>query len=127
MCLTFVSCSGRKVDKAEETTKIENAVVDIKTPEGSYYSTYSDVEINYYKGEVSNVFVKNNAILAFSVSDNYNGGVYIIEGADFDQIQNDINSAKQAIKNGDADLVQKYLDKVSKLTEQQFVYDYCPT
>lgn len=127
MCFTFAACSNQKANKIEETTKIENAVVDIRTSEGSYYSTFSDVEINYCKDEVSNIFIKNNAILAFSVSEHYDGGVYIVEGTDFEQIQSDISAAKQSLKDGNIDSAQKYLDKVSELTAQQPVYDYCPT
>lgn len=127
MCFTFAACSNQKVNEIEETTKIENAVVDIITSEGSYYSTFSDVEINYCKDEVSNIFIKNNAILAFSVSEHYDGGVYIVEGTDFEQIQSDISAAKQSLKDGNIDSAQKYLDKVSELTAQQPVYDYCPT
>ena len=73
MCFTFAACSNQ-----EETTKIENAIVDIRTSEDSYYSTFSDVEIIYCKDEVSNIFIKNNAILAFSVSEQYDGCVYIM-------------------------------------------------
>lgn len=35
MCFTFAACSNQKVKETKETTKIENAIVDIRTSEGS--------------------------------------------------------------------------------------------
>ena len=65
--------------------------------------------------------------MAFSVSEKYDGGVYIIEGIDFDEIQAYIDAARQSLKDEDTKSAQEYLDKVSELTGQQVVYDYCPT
>lgn len=127
LCVSFTACSNQQTDKTEEVTKIDNAVVDIRTPGGSYYSTFSDVEINYYDGEISNIYVNNNAVLAFNVSDAYEGGVYIIQGKDFDQIKTDMDLAKEAIANGDLETAQKYIESALDMTEQYAVYDYCPT
>lgn len=127
MCLTLAACSSQVSNSNEQIEKANDVVVDIKTPDGSYYSTFSDVEIDYYNDEISNIFINNNTILAFSVSDNYDGGVYIIQGKDFDKIKSNMELAKEYLKNNNIETAQRLIDEATNLTEQYFVYDYCPT
>lgn len=142
ICFTFSACTPKdikgsdniveseKVETAnnnEDVIKIDDIVVDIKTTDGSYYSTISNVEINYYNGEISYISIDNTAILAFDVSDIYEGGVYIIQGKDFDKIKENISFAKSAIERKDLAASQNRLEEAYDLMEQYYVYDYCPT
>jgi predicted nucleic acid-binding Zn ribbon protein len=133
VCFAFSACSSNNVKgssdiaELEETENIDNVVVDIKTPDGTYYSTFSNVKINYYNGNISYISIDNSAILAFNISDNYDGGIYIIQGKDFDKIKENINAAKVALDEEDIATAQDCFEEAFNLTEQYYVYDYCPT
>lgn len=89
MILLFLtSCGTAKPEAAdkERTEHYEDICVDIGVNEDGYYGTYADVDINYYDGAVSWIYVKDPTLLAFNVSSEYENGVFIMSGTEGDSL-----------------------------------------
>lgn len=108
----LMSVSG--CGKARTTDeRYESVVVDISSKDGGFYTTYADVEVNYYDGSVASVVVKDPTLLAFQVPDSYDGGATVLSGAEVNQLLTYIN-------NGDTQAAKELLENLC-------IVDYCPT
>lgn len=65
----------------ERTEEYECVIVDVED-NGGHYSLMTKVTIEYYDGEVVNIFIDEPAVLAFQVPEKYNNGVGIVDGND---------------------------------------------
>lgn len=87
LVFSLASCAGEsktatEVEEThgERTETHENMCVDIGVNEDGYYALMSDVEIHY--GESGNpewVYIDDPVLLAFCVSSEMDGGVYILD------------------------------------------------
>lgn len=80
--------------------------------------------VDYYNDSIGYIIIDNPTLLSFKVSDKYDGGVYLISGAKYDQI---IQSLLDAKDNTDDEMVSNYIDYVLNILQTKGVYDYCPT
>ncbi|MGN0536338.1 MAG: hypothetical protein ACI4IR_10095 [Eubacterium sp.] len=124
ICFSFGVLSGQALEKE---TNYEHIVVDIETSDGSFISTLSDAVIHYNGEIIEYITINNNTLLAYELSDNYDSGVYLIEGVSFEKLKSDLQHAKKNLENGNTELTKEYLNEISDFTETQTVYDYCPT
>lgn len=142
LCVSLASCANRSVTPSGSTEIIdtpetsepvtekedeyyEQICVDIATKGDGYYSTFSDVTIAYYKDEISYILIENPTLLAFKVSDQYEGGVCLIDGVELEQMIQSLIDAKNALDETDAANI--YIDIVLEILQSKGIYDYCPT
>ena len=67
-------------------SEVERMPVGIKVGEEGYYSVMADVELVYYKGEIAEVYLDNPTLLAFRVSENWDGGAVVYDYAEVERI-----------------------------------------
>ena len=104
----------------ERTEEYEHAIVDIEN-NGGHYSLMTKVTIEYYDGEVVNIFIDEPAVLAFHVPEKYNNGVGIVDGNDVLDLTSQIhtylatNDVDEETKGLLCNIVQ-WLDDIALLT-----------
>ena len=104
----------------ERTEEYEHAIVDIEN-NGGHYSLMTKVTIEYYDGEVVNIFIDEPAVLAFQVPEKYNNGVGIVDGNDVLDLTSQIhtylatNDVDEETKGLLCNIVQ-WLDDIALLT-----------
>jgi len=141
LCVSFAGCTNRStlsesVDTTDaletsgrvtekENEHYEQVCVDIATKGNGCYSTFSDVTISYYEDKVSYILIKNPTLLAFQVSDQYEGGVCLIDGVELERMIQSLINAKDALSETDA--ASAYIDIVLEILQSKGIYDYCPT
>lgn len=116
--------SEQSTEKEDEY--YERICVDISTKGDGFYSTFSDVEIHYYEDDISYILIDNPTLLAFKVSDQYEGGVCLIDGVEVEQMIQNLIDAKDALGGSDTEVVS-YIDIVLEILQSKGIYDYCPT
>lgn len=104
----------------ERTEEYEHAIVDIEN-NGGHYSLMTKVTIEYYDGEVVNIFLDEPAVLAFQVPEKYTNGVGIVDGNDVLDLTSQIhtylatNDIDEETKGLLCNIVQ-WLDDIALLT-----------
>lgn len=77
MVFALSGCGDQKPD--EETINYEVVYTDIQVNEDGYYGLLGPVELTYYKGDLTNIYIDDPALLYFAVSSQFDGGVYILD------------------------------------------------
>ena len=86
----------------------ENMCIDVNIHEDGYYAFYGDVDLYYYKGELSDVFIKDPVLLAFDVSSYYDEGFYLMKLTEGDKIIDELTEVAAALEAaGKSDLAEK--------------------
>lgn len=104
----------------ERTEEYECVIVDVED-NGGHYSLMTKVTIEYYDGEVVNIFIDEPAVLAFQVPEKYNNGVGIVDGNDVLDLTSQIhtylatNDVNEETKGMLCNIVQ-WLDDIALLT-----------
>ena len=104
----------------ERTEEYECVIVDVED-NGGHYSLMTKVTIEYYDGEVVNIFIDEPAVLAFQVPEKYNNGVGIVDGNDVLDLTSQIhtylatNDVDEETKGLLCNIVQ-WLDDIALLT-----------
>lgn len=104
----------------ERTEEYECVIVDVED-NGGHYSLMTKVTIEYYDGEVVNIFIDEPAVLAFQVPEKYNDGVGIVDGNDVLDLTSQIhtylatNDVDEETKGLLCNIVQ-WLDDIALLT-----------
>lgn len=96
--LTFQGCTEEK--EAEQTVEdgtvaLENVCVDIGIDGNGYYGLMGDCELTYYNGEITAIYVNDPVLLAFKVSDQYEGGVCTMSGAEMAELMEMLEDLRQ--------------------------------
>lgn len=104
----------------ERTEEYECVIVDVED-NGGHYCLMTKVTIEYYDGEVANIFIDEPAVLAFQVPEKYNNGVGIVDGNDVLDLTSQIhtylatNDVDEETKGLLCNIVQ-WLDDIALLT-----------
>ena len=104
----------------ERTEEYECVIGDVED-NGGHYSLMTKVTIEYYDGEVVNIFIDEPAVLAFQVPEKYNNGVGIVDGNDVLDLTSQIhtylatNDVDEETKGLLCNIVQ-WLDDIALLT-----------
>lgn len=89
LMLALTACGKTEMPSDVNT---EQVCVGIKVGESGYYSTMADVELHYYNGKLTDIKVIDPTLLAFQVSEKWDGGAYIYS---YEEISEIIDSLKQ--------------------------------
>lgn len=132
LCASFSGCSSKNTPSDAETENkeddyYENICVDITTEGDGFYSTFADVTVVYHGNGVSYIVVENPTVLAFKVSDKYDGGVCLIDGAEIEQMIHSLTAAMDSLGEDDTGTASYYISILLELLNQKAIYDYCPT
>ncbi|MCD8015149.1 MAG: hypothetical protein LUG99_18640 [Lachnospiraceae bacterium] len=116
MALSLTGCAGESDGEAEAlvfTGEIaaESVVVDVATDNNGYYEFWADATAYFNDdGVLEWLNLENTTLLAFQVSDDYEGGVYIYSAAEMDEI---LTALTEALESGETDSLQSVIDSLS--------------
>lgn len=104
--LTLTACGNNPVqqtpteaEQGERTEEYENICVDIGVNEDGYYGLMSNVSIHYDEdGTLGWISVLDPVLLAFNVSSESGGGVYVINLPDGEKAIDELSSVAEALK-----------------------------
>lgn len=105
LCLSLTACAEPMEEQpAQEVTEDEDVTceavcVGVEVGEQGYYSLLADVELHYYDGEVSAVYVIDPTLLAFSVSERWAGGVCLMSGEDMAELMTLLHEMLQTYRS----------------------------
>lgn len=103
----------------ERTEEYECVIVDVED-NGGHYCLMTKVTIEYYDGEVVNIFIDEPAVLAFQVPEKYNNGV----GIHIQSIRNQIYQRQIKIRRiGKFCSVPKYGCGFQTAVNKEFIYE----
>lgn len=100
-----------ELEKADES--YESMIVDIESKDGGFYSTYADLTLHYYDGDLSYVTVSTPTLLSFKVPEKYEDGVVIFSGYE-------LNKLIEYVNNGDTKSALEILNEL-------YAIEDCPT
>ena len=92
------ACGQKAPEPEEEIFKTyddyhNNITVGISVGEEGYYSTYADVVLHYYRGNLADIEIIDPTLLAFKHSEDWDGGYYVY---DYTVIQEIITVLRQS-------------------------------
>lgn len=126
MVFAFVGCGKQPetVDtgQPEQTTgarveSYEGACVDIGVNEDGYYGLMGDVEIRYEDDGLGYIYIKDPVVLAFCVSSEHNGGVWVLDLDDGERVVADLTEVYDALTAaGNTDLAAKVKAAIDTIT-----------
>lgn len=106
MVIVLSGCGDQKPD--EETINYEVVYTDIQVNEDGYYGLMGPVELTYYKGDLTNIYIDDPALLYFAVSSQFDGGVYILDLTEGEALIGELTViSKELTKFGDTTLAEK--------------------
>lgn len=92
----------------EERVAYDNLYIDIGVNEDGYYGLMGPAELTYYDGELMSVYVDDPALLYFTVSSFWGGGVYLVDMPDGDTIIDELSAVAEQLKaTGQTELAAK--------------------
>ena len=97
--LAFAGCQTKESEVTSEQVAEDFVCIGIRTHEDGYYSLMSSVELSYYEGELSEIYIDEPTLLAFAVSSFYNGGVYILDLTEGEELINELSAIAEETEN----------------------------
>ena len=99
MVLAFTGCQTKEPEVTSEQVAEDFVCIGIRTHEDGYYSLMSSVELSYYEGKLSEIYIDEPTLLAFAVSSFYNGGVYILDLTEGEELINELSAIAEETEN----------------------------
>lgn len=115
MVLAFTGCQAKEPEVTSEQVTEDFVCIGIRTHEDGYYSLMSSVELTYYEGKLSEIYIDEPTLLAFAVSSFYNGGVYILDLTEGEELINELFAITAEIDN--LELVDRLNAIIEKLQQ----------
>ncbi len=116
MVLAFTGCQSKEPEQVAE----DFVYIGIRTHEDGYYSLMSSVELKYYEGELSEIYIDEPTLLAFAVSSFYNGGVYILDLTEGEELINELSVIAEELENPELaekiNAIIEYLQQIGPIT-----------
>lgn len=104
-------------EHTEETVYSEYAVIDIAVDEDGYYCLMGQISVDLYDGEPVAVVIDDPALLAFKVSSQMDGGVYVFKLNEGDAVIESLTAVMEELTaTGQTELaaeIQEILDVFS--------------
>jgi len=97
----------------DRTEQFSQVCVDVGTDDGGYYAMFSDGEIGYYQDEIAYIYLNDPTLIAFNVSDVYDGGVCTISGAEMAAIIEMLEAVKSMTE--DDAVIEKINEVIAEL------------
>lgn len=100
----------------ERVKTYENICVDVGTDGDGYYALMSNVEIHYDENDISYFYIDDPTLLAFRVSSEYNGGVWVLDLDEGEKVLNDLREVNEILKkSGNTELSEKLQNSIDIL------------
>lgn len=116
MVLAFTGCQAKEPEVTSEQVTEDFVCIGIRTHEDGYYSLMSSVELSYYKGKLSEIYIDEPTLLAFAVSSFYNGGVYILDLTEGEELINELFAITAEIDNPElVDRLNAIIEKLQQI------------
>ncbi|MGN0179001.1 MAG: hypothetical protein ACI4DY_06115 [Monoglobaceae bacterium] len=77
----------------------------------------SDVEIHYGKNDINYIYIDDPSLLAFSVSSEYNGGVWILDLDEGEKMLNELAEVNEALKTSENSELSEKIESAIQLLE----------
>ena len=90
--LLLTGCGKREATGPMSDALPVHCVVGIRVGEEGYYSMFADATLTYYNGELTEIELDNPVLLAFSASENWDGGYYVYS---YEEISSIIETLQQ--------------------------------
>lgn len=101
-------CTEKTTEKTEERVAYNNLYINIGVNEDGYYGLAGSAELTYYDGELIGVCIDDPALLYFTVSSRFGGGVYLVDMPDGDAIIDELSAVAEQLKaTGQTELAAK--------------------
>jgi len=102
----------------DKPLQYKHICVDISDGEGGFYTLMADTKLEYYKNELTNIFIEDPTVLAFKVPEHYTNGVGIVDGKNILEIQKKINERLNAtdIDKSTKELLDYILQEIEKIS-----------
>lgn len=122
MVLAFTGCQKQEpeiiatVSEDDTEHSIHDVVyMGIRTGGDGFYSLVGPVELTYYEGGLSEIYIDEPTLLAFAISSRYNGGVYILDLTEGEAFINELSAIAEKIDN--PELVNRINALIEKLQQ----------
>ncbi|MCD7958389.1 MAG: hypothetical protein LUF89_02400 [Ruminococcus sp.] len=119
LCATLaLMCTGCASENEGEAVAViptgeiaaESVVVDVETDSNGYYEFWADATVYFNDdGVIEWINLESPTLLAFQVSDDYEGRVYIYSAAEMDEI---LAVLTEALESGETDSLQSVIDSL---------------
>ncbi|HIS49127.1 MAG TPA: hypothetical protein IAA80_01295 [Candidatus Gallacutalibacter pullistercoris] len=116
--LTISGCSSDAPERSQsdEPQRFESVIVDIQTGGDGYYSLMSDVEVQVGERGIESVFVEEPVLLAFSVSSEHQGGVWILDLNEGEEVIESLKKIQERLsEEGSDDLAAELASAIEKI------------
>lgn len=101
---------------SDEPQRFESVIVDIQTGGDGYYSLMSDVEVQVGEHGIESVFVEEPVLLAFSVSSEHQGGVWILDLNKGEEVIESLKKIQERLsEEGSDDLAAELASAIEKI------------
>lgn len=101
---------------SDEPQRFESVIVDIQTGGDGNYSLMSDVEVQVGEHGIESVFVEEPVLLAFSVSSEHQGGVWILDLNEGEEVIESLKKIKERLsEKGNSDLTSELASVIEKI------------
>ncbi len=102
----------------DETKNAEHICVDIAVNQSGFYSLFADAELQYHDGEIDCIYITNPALLAFQVSEQFGGGVYLLNLDEGEYIVDALTEIANTMKGkGEDNLAEQLEYIINTITE----------
>lgn len=118
MTLTISGCSSSAPEQSQtdEPQRFESVIVDIQTGGDGYYNLMSDVEVQVGERGIEGVFVEEPVLLAFSVSSEHQGGVWILDLKEGEKVIESLKEIQERLaEEGSIDLAAELASAIEKV------------
>ncbi len=118
MTLTISGCSSSAPEQSQtdEPQRFESVIVDIQTGGDGYYNLMSDVEVQVGERGIEGVFVEEPVLLAFSVSSEHQGGVWILDLKEGEEVIESLKEIQERLaEEGSIDLAAELASAIEKV------------
>lgn len=114
MVFPLSGCGDQKPD--EETINYKVVCTDIKVNEDGYYALTGPVELTYYQGELTNIYIDDPTLLYFAVSSRFDGGVYILDLTEGEALIGELTAISEELtESGNTALAERINQMIEQL------------
>uniref|UniRef100_A0AAU8AXS5 Uncharacterized protein n=1 Tax=Dulem virus 37 TaxID=3145755 RepID=A0AAU8AXS5_9CAUD len=91
----------------------QNVIIDIANDNNGYYELMADVTVSFDDdGMITWVAAEDAVVLAFQVSDYYEGGVYVYSGTEMDELLSALKAIAENADSNDAEDLQDIIERL---------------
>lgn len=117
--------SVEPIQKKVETR--ESLCIDVEINGDGYYALMSDAEIHYGENEIDYIYLNDPILLAFNVSSEYNGGVWVLDLDEGEKILSELAEVNEALKANENGKLSERVEYAIQLLENSGPFTYAST